>query len=83
MDLEKQMQPEMETAAPVVHAIGPEQLKKFIEVLQKYRTGKKKTDDRISSHRRSNPCKGQSPCRCQCRQAHNPCRSHHSRQRTR
>lgn len=47
MDLEKQMQPEMETAAPVAHAIGPEQLKKFIEVLQKYRTGKKKTDYRI------------------------------------
>lgn len=46
MEMENR-QPGMEAAAPAPRAIGPEQLKKFIDVLQKYRTGKKKTDARI------------------------------------
>ena len=43
MELEKQMQ--TETAAP--QPIGPEQLKKFVRVLQKYKAGKANTDNRI------------------------------------
>lgn len=43
MELEKQMQ--TETAAP--QPIGPEQLKKFVRVLQKYKAGKANTDKRI------------------------------------
>lgn len=43
MEFEKQMQ--TETAAP--QPIGPEQLKKFVRVLQKYKAGKANTDKRI------------------------------------
>lgn len=43
MEFEKQMQ--TETAAP--QSIGPEQLKKFVRVLQKYKAGKANTDNRI------------------------------------
>lgn len=49
MEFEKQIQPEQ--AAPTAPAggpaIGPEQLKKFVQVLQKYKTGKANTDSRI------------------------------------
>lgn len=45
--MENQMQPEMEKTAGMPPAIGPEQLQKFIQVLQKYRSGKKQTDNRI------------------------------------
>ena len=36
-------------AAPPVQAIGPEQLLKFTQVLEKYRAGKKQTENRIIS----------------------------------
>ena len=36
-----------EAMAPTVQAIGPEQLKKFTQVLQKYKSGKSKTESRI------------------------------------
>lgn len=45
--MENQMQPEMGKTASLPPAIGPEQLKKFIQVLEKYRSGKKQTDNRI------------------------------------
>lgn len=45
MDMENQLRPEAEAASPP--AIGPEQLQKFIQILQTYRTGKKQTDSRI------------------------------------
>lgn len=49
MEFEKQMQPEQaaSTAPAGRPAIGPEQLKKFVQVLQKYKTGKANTDNRI------------------------------------
>lgn len=36
-----------EAMAPTVQAIGPEQLKKFTQVLQKYKSGKTQTENRI------------------------------------
>ena len=36
-----------EAMAPTVQAIGPEQLKKFTQVLQKYKSGKTQTESRI------------------------------------
>ena len=36
-----------EAMAPTVQAIGPEQLKKFMEILQKYKSGKSQTENRI------------------------------------
>ena len=45
MEMENQLQPE--TAAPMAPTIGKEQLKKFVDILQKYKSGKKRTDDRI------------------------------------
>ena len=42
----KDVQPP-ETMAPAVQAIGPEQLKKFTQILQKYKSGKSQTESRI------------------------------------
>ena len=42
----KDVQPP-ETMAPTVQAIGPEQLKKFTQILQKYKSGKSQTESRI------------------------------------
>ena len=36
-----------EAMAPTVQAIGPEQLKKFMQILQKYKAGKSQTENRI------------------------------------
>ena len=36
-----------EAMAPTVQAIGPEQLKKFTQILQKYKSGKAQTESRI------------------------------------
>ena len=36
-----------EAMAPTVQAIGPEQVKKFTQILQKYKTGKAQTEQRI------------------------------------
>ena len=38
-----------EAMAPVVQPIGPEQLKKFTKVLEKYKTGKSQTESRIQA----------------------------------
>ena len=38
-----------EAMAPTVQAIGPEQLKKFMQVLEKYKSGKTQTESRIIS----------------------------------
>ena len=43
---EHEVQPP-EAMAPTVQAIGPEQLKKFTQVLQKYKAGKSQTETRI------------------------------------
>lgn len=48
MEFENQMQPETTgTVVPLAPAIGPEQLKQFVQTLQKYKAGKQRTDDRI------------------------------------
>ena len=46
MEVRTEVQPP-EAMAPTVQAIGPEQLKKFMQVLQKYKAGKSQTENRI------------------------------------
>ena len=49
MELERKPMEEqaMQPAAPVAMAIGPEQLRKFTQTLQQYKTGKARTENRI------------------------------------
>ena len=46
MEVQTGVQPP-EAMAPTVQAIGPEQLKKFMQVLEKYKAGKSQTESRI------------------------------------
>ena len=46
MEVQTEVQPP-EAMAPTVQAIGPEQLKKFVQVLEKYKAGKTQTESRI------------------------------------
>ena len=46
MEVQTEVQPP-EAMAPTVQAIGPEQLKNFMQVLQKYKAGKTQTESRI------------------------------------
>ena len=46
MEVQTEVQPP-EAMAPTVQAIGPDQLKKFMQVLQKYKAGKSHTESRI------------------------------------
>ena len=48
MEMEnKPMEQPMQPQAAVAKAIGPEQLQKFMQILQQYKTGKTKTENRI------------------------------------
>ena len=48
MEMEnKPMEQPMQPQAAVAQAIGPEQLQKFMQILQDYKTGKARTENRI------------------------------------
>ena len=48
MEMEnKPMEQPMQPQAAVAKAIGPEQLQKFMQILQNYKTGKSRTENRI------------------------------------
>ena len=48
MEMEnKPMEQPMQPQAAVAKAIGPEQLQKFMQILQDYKTGKARTENRI------------------------------------
>ena len=48
MEMEnKPMEQPMQPQAPAAMAIGPEQLQQFMQILQKYKAGKARTENRI------------------------------------
>ena len=47
MELEHKPEQAAEAMAPAVQAIGPEQLRKFVQILEKYKSGKSQTENRI------------------------------------
>ena len=45
--MEMENKPMQQATAPVAQPIGPEQLQKFMQILQQYKTGKAQTENRI------------------------------------